>query len=274
MKYLITGGTGFFAEAMIAHIEAAGHKIRVVARNEGKLIALKQAHPDIEIVVGDIAEPWVVQKAMDGIDGVFHFAAVKGVDVAETETFITAQTNIGGTMNLLEESFRSKPQFVLFTSTDKAARVSGVYGATKLIGEALFREAERMNPKTDYRVVRFGNILYSTGSVLVKWREKMKKGEKVYITDPEMTRFFCTREQAVDLVLDCLEKATDATAYVPAMKSIKMGDLLEAMMQKYGRVEVEVIGNRGGENMHESLGNGITSDTAEKYTVEEITAMI
>lgn len=269
--YVITGGTGFFAEAIIPRLEG---NIRVIARNEGKLIALKEKYPNIEIVVGDIAHKWVARKALKGATGVFHLAAVKGVDIAEKETFTTVQTNILGTMNILEASFDEKPSFVLFTSTDKAARVSGVYGASKLIGEALVREAEQMNPATKYRTVRFGNILYSTGSVLVKWRERMQKGQPVYITDPEMTRFFWTREQAADLVFECLENANDSTPYVPAMKSIKMGDIMEAMMRKYGRVPCEVIGNRGGENMHESLGNGITSDTAEKYTVEDILDLI
>lgn len=269
--YVITGGTGFFAEEIIDKLDG---NIRVVARNEGKLIALKERYPNIEIVVGDIADAWVAKKALKGAFGVFHLAAVKGVDIAEKETFTTVQTNIIGTQNILQASFVEKPHFVLFTSTDKAARVSGVYGASKLIGEALFREAEQLNKETNYRIVRFGNILYSTGSVLVKWKERMQNGQGVYITDPEMTRFFWTREQAADLVFECLEKANDATPYVPAMKSIKMGDLMEAMMRKYGRVPCEVIGNRGGENMHESLGNGITSDTAEKYSVEEIMELI
>jgi UDP-glucose 4-epimerase len=108
----------------------------------------------------------------------------------------------------------------------------------------------------------------------------MLKGEKVSITDPNMTRFFWTREQSVDLIFECIEKAKDSTPWIPEMKGMRMGDLIEAMMQKYGKVEVEEIGNRGGENSHETMGqldrNGklIFSDMVEQYLIDDIMKLI
>jgi len=268
---LITGGTGFLAEALIPRLKG---EIRVVARNEGKLVSLKQKFPHIEILTGDIADKWVAKQAMIGIMEVYHLAAIKHVDIAERQPYEAIQTNINGTINLLAESFINIPKSFVMISTDKAAQVSGVYGATKFLGEKLMEQMAYCNPKTKYRVVRYGNVLYSTGSVLCKWKEKMLKGEKVMITEPNMTRFFWTREQAVDLIFDCIENAKDAKPYVPEMKAMRMGDLMEAMMQKYGRVEMEVIGNRGGENMHETMDGKVFSNQVEQFSIEEIKELI
>ena len=274
---LVSGGTGFLAEALIPRLKG---KIRVVARNEGKLVELKQKYPDIEILTGDIADEWIAKRAMKGVKEVYHLAAIKGVDTAERQPFEAIRTNITGTLNLLVESLNERPDLFVMISTDKAAQVKGVYGATKFLGERLIKEAELINSETQYRVVRYGNVLYSTGSVLCKWKELMQKGEEVSITDPDMTRFFWTREQAVDLIFDCIDNAKDSTPYTPEMKAMSMGNLLEAMMQKYGKVKVNIIGNRGGENTNETMGqldsNGklIFSDMVEQYSIDDIMKLI
>jgi UDP-N-acetylglucosamine 4,6-dehydratase/5-epimerase len=268
---LVTGGSGYLGEALIPKLEG---KIRVVARNEGKLVALKQKFPDIEIFTGDIADMWTVKRVMRGVDKVYHLAAMKSVDIAERQPFECIQTNINGTLNLLTESLNTKPELFLMISTDKAAQVTGVYGATKFLGERLMKEAEMANPFTRYRIVRYGNVLYSTGSVLCKWRDAMIKGDGVKITKPEMTRFFWTKDQAVDLIFDCIGNAEDATPYVPEMKSMRMGDLLEAMMKKYGKVKCEVIGNRGGENLHETIDGKVFSNEVEQFSIDEIKELI
>lgn len=268
---LVVGGTGFLAEALIPRLKG---NIRVLARNEGKLVSLREKYPNIEIMTGDIADEWTVKKAMKGMDRIYHLAAMKSVDIAEQQVFSCISTNLIGTLNLLLESLNTRPELFVFISTDKAAQVNGVYGATKMLSERLIIEAQELNPETTYRTVRYGNVLWSTGSVLCKWRERMEKGQGVYITNPEMTRFFWTKEQAVDLIFECLDKAKDPVPYVPEMKAMSMGNLLEAMMQKYGRVKVDVIGNRGGENMHESM-DGITfSNQVEQFTIEEIKELL
>jgi UDP-N-acetylglucosamine 4,6-dehydratase len=150
-----------------------------------------------------------------------------------------------------------------------------VYGATKLLMERLFNEYQKLNEDTAYRIVRYGNVLYSTGSVLCKWKDKMIRGDSVIITDPDATRFYWTVDEAINLIFSCLEKANSAEPFVPPMKSVRMGDLLEAMMDKYGRVEVIKTGLQQGESKHEIVHKDLpTSFEAPRFTIEEIGDMI
>jgi FlaA1/EpsC-like NDP-sugar epimerase len=200
MRVAILGGTGFLGELLTEKEVKSGHDVFVVARNEGKLITLKEKFPSIKILAGDIADPWTVATVFKfKPDGVFLLSAFKHVGMAEEEVFQCVKSNVTGVINVLNATFVHKPAFVVLTSTDKAAKVSGVYGATKLLGERLMKEAEELNSDTKYRVVRYGNVLYSTGSVLCKWKDKIEKGEKVIVTDGEATRFFWTREEALNL---------------------------------------------------------------------------
>jgi UDP-N-acetylglucosamine 4,6-dehydratase len=269
---LVIGGSGFLGQELVKRLTGP---IRVLARNEGNLVALKEKYPNIEIMLGDVSDPYVCDRAMQEVDEVYNLAAVKHVGLAEENVLQTLQTNIP--IALLEATRKHKPKFIIGISTDKAASRKGVYGATKYLMERLFAEYEQLNPDTEYRIVRYGNVIYSTGSVLCKWKEKMQKGEQVTITDPDATRFFWTVEQAADLIFECLEQAENSKPYVTQMKSIRMGDLLEAMLKKYGGKEtgVDEIGLQPGENLHEIIvEGGQTSEDAEKFTQEEIMEMI
>lgn len=273
-KILCTGGTGYLGQEVIKRLYDI-NDLTVLARNEGKLIELKEKFPNISIITGDISDSYIVEKAMRGKDGVFHLAAFKHIGLAEEQARQCVLSNVRGTMNILEASVKYKPKFVLGISTDKAAQVSGVYGATKLLMERLFANYEKNNPDTKYRIVRYGNILYSTGSVLCKWKEKMQRKQTVVITDPNATRFYWTVEQAANLIFECLSGAKDSSPYVPEMKSIKMIDLLDCMMEKYGYTHVKQIGLQQGENLHEKiLEEGPYSNEVEQYTKEEIMEMI
>lgn len=279
MKVLITGGSGFLGEALIRRlITNAAFKtemkdIRVVARNEGKLLLLKQAFPEIEIMTGDITDEFIARKAVKDILICFHLAAFKHVGIAEKQPVQCVNSNVIGTLNLLKYFVGRK--FVAI-STDKAAKVAGVYGASKLLMERVIKEYEELNPNIEYKVVRYGNVLYSTGSVLVKWKDALLSGKEIIVTDPKATRFFWTVEQAIDLIEDCLVNATDASPYCPSMKSIVVEDLLEAMQRKYGRaVSIKEIGLQAGENLHEKiLEDGEDSNESEKYDIDEVIQMI
>jgi UDP-N-acetylglucosamine 4,6-dehydratase len=272
---LITGGSGFLGRALITRIHKH-NKVVALSRNEGNLVALKQEFPSIHIVPGNVADSWTVRKALQDVNGVFHLAGFKHVGLAEQNVNECLQTNISGTRTLLHQASRAGIDFVIGTSTDKAAQVAGVYGASKLAMERLFAEAQGMDPSTKYRIVRYGNVLYSTGSVLCKWRDALKAGRPIMISDPEATRFYWTVEQAVDLLFECLEKAVDAKPYVPTMKAMRLGDILTAMEAKYGAaVEITTKGLQQGENVHERiLENGPFSNEVERYTVEQITDMV
>lgn len=271
---LITGGSGFLGKALIKRLkEITNEPIRIVSRNEGNLIDVKQVHRDVEIVTGDITDPFICQKVLKGVDKVYHLAAFKHVGLAESQPIQCTNTNIIGTLNLLKY-FRGD-EFIAI-STDKAAQVAGVYGASKLIMERVIKEYEEIFPSIKYRVVRYGNVLYSTGSVLVKWRDILKNGGEIIVTDPKATRYFWTIDEAIDLIFDCEKNAKDSTPYCPQMKSISVEDLLEAMQQKYGRAKsIKIIGLQDGENLHERVTeDGLTSEEAEKYSIEEIKEMI
>lgn len=275
MRYLVTGGTGFLGQELIKRLLDLDSEVVVLARGEAKMVELIQKFPKIIPVLGDVANPYFCERAMKGCDGVFHLAAVKHIGFAEDNVLQTIYTNIP--VALLETIKKQKPQFVVGISTDKAASRKGVYGTTKFLMERLFVEYEKQCPETKFRIVRYGNVLYSTGSVLCKWKEKIQKGEQITITDPDATRFFWTVEQAVDLIFECLIKAEDSTPYVTQMRAIRMGDLMSAMLGKYSqdKISVKVIGLQPGENMHEIIvEGGQSSAEAERYTTEEIAQLI
>jgi len=277
-KYLVTGGSGFLGEELIKRILDEGGKVIVVARSEVGLIKTKQSFPDIEYYTGDIADKFTLKRFTD-IQGIFHLAAFKHVGLAETQARECTLSNVVGSLNMLEHAVDTGVEFVLGISTDKAAQVKGVYGASKLIMERLFAQFEKDFPEIKFRTVRYGNVLYSTGSVLCKWRELLKEGKEVIVTEAGATRFFWTIDQAVDLVFDCMENAIDCVPYLPEMKSMSIGNLLEAMASKYlpkgAELKIKSIGLQPGENLHERIfEDGPASDEVQEFTVEEIKELI
>jgi UDP-N-acetylglucosamine 4,6-dehydratase/UDP-glucose 4-epimerase len=267
----IFGGSGFLGTALIEKLIYTRPLVVItaVARNEGALVILKEKFPSISIMVGDIADPWVVKRAMVDADEVYLLSAQKHVNIAEKNVSSCVSTNIAGTMNVINESLFAKPTILVFISTDKASQPTGVYGCTKKIGEKLISEVERFNPNTKYRVIRYGNVFGSTGSIVTKWKPKMERGEEVILTDPNATRFFFTVQEAVDLIFECIDKAKDSTPYIPTMKSAKMQTVLDACMEIYGKSPVKIIGLQPGENKVETM-DGITfSDQVEQFSKEE-----
>jgi nucleoside-diphosphate-sugar epimerase len=275
-RIVVFGGSGFLGTALIGALafhssgnKLYGNKIIAVARNEGALVELKQKYPDIEIIVGDISDRWIVEKAMKDADEVYLLAALKHVGLAETEVKSCVNTNITGCMNIISKSLIVKPKLFLFVSTDKASQPRGVYGCSKKIGERLIAEAEKINPDTKYRIVRYGNIWDSTGSISTKWKPKMQNGEEIILTDPEASRFFWTVKEAIDLIFECVGRAKDSAPYIPKMKAVTMGVVLDACMEVYGKCPVKIIGLQPGENKVETI-DGITfSDAVEQFTKSE-----
>jgi UDP-N-acetylglucosamine 4,6-dehydratase/UDP-glucose 4-epimerase len=269
---LITGATGFLGQELLKSLN--DKDIRVLSRNEGKLIELKQKYPNIEILTGCISDEYICARAMIGIDKVYHLAAFKHVGQAELQPYQCTNSNLIGTINLLKHF---KGSDFIAISTDKASQVSGVYGASKYLMEQVIREFEIINKDINYRIVRYGNVLYSTGSVLCKWKDALLNSGKVIVTEPKATRFFWTVEQAIQLIFDCEKNATDSTPYCPEMKSMSVENLLQAMISKYsvGALNIEFIGLQAGENLHETIiDGGISSEFTEKFTIEEIKKLI
>jgi UDP-N-acetylglucosamine 4,6-dehydratase/UDP-glucose 4-epimerase len=288
--YLITGGSGYLGLELISRLYSIENcTIKILARDEGKLIEVKQKYPSIEIITGDVSDKFEVEQAMKGVDGVYHLAASKHIGIAEKQPRECIKSNIIGSLNILEASLNinlcPNLEFVIGISTDKAAQVNGVYGASKFLMERLFTQYEYLRPDVKYRIVRYGNVLYSTGSVLCKWKQAIIDKQPITISDPSATRFFWTVSQAVDLVFECLNNSTSPAPYIPTMKSMSIGNLLEAMIEKYssldyhGRKEylknVQITGLQAGENLHERIiENGPDSSQSERFTTFEIFNMI
>ena len=274
-RYLITGGTGFLGRELIRTLVGQGiTNLVVVARNEGKLVALKTEFPTIEILPGDVSDPVVCAKACRLVDGVFHLAAFKHVPMAETDSYECVRSNINGTLNLLVESIgrtgNGSPAFFVYISTDKAAQVTGVYGATKFVGEKVVQEFQKINSVTKYSIIRYGNVFGSTGSFIHKWQKAVKAGEPIVITDPDATRFFFTVDSAVKLIMAAVEAGSGLV--IPYIKAVRMGVVAEAFSEHVGGCEIKTIGLQPGENKHETM-NGVTfSDEAEQYTKDEFKA--
>ena len=284
-KYLVTGGTGVVGYELCKRIIKMGGKVLILSRNEEKLRKLcnhlfstgvATIYEQVETIVSDILDKEAIKEAMKDVRGVFHLTAL-AQGMQSGKAIESINTNILGSMNVLVESLDI--DFVIGISSDKVVQVSGNYGATKFLMEKLFTEFEEINPDTKYRVVRLGNVIYSVDSVLEKWKSKIENNEEVIITEPTATRFFMTKEQSVDMIFNCLEKSTDSTPYFENMKSTSMGNLLEAMSNKYlpegSELSVKEIGLQPNENLHERIvEGGPYTNEMEQYTVEELKEMI
>ena len=275
--YLITGGAGVVGQALCSRILYLGGKVRVFSRSANTLLDMKEKYKDIEIMVGDVTNNLEVSNAYKDVRGVFHLAALAQA-MQSGGASESIHINLTGSMTVLNESSNNEVDFVLGVSSDKAVQISGPYGATKFLMERLFDEYQEINKRIKYRVVRMGNVMYSIDSVLYKWKSLLEKGEEVIVTEPKATRFFLTKNQSVDLILNGLE--TDSSKpYCDIPKSTSIGNLLQAMSNKYlpkgKELKVKKIGLQPNENLHERiLDDGLMSNEMEQYTIEELERMI
>lgn len=288
--YLITGGTGVVGQALCSRILYLGGKVRVMSRSIDKLHKLQEKYKSIEIQLGDVTDSVDVTQAYIDVTGVFHLAALAQA-MQSGGASDSIRTNLLGSMNVLNESLNNtlynprlgdtrdyQVDFVLGVSSDKAVQVSGPYGATKFLMEKLFDEYQEKNDGIKYRVVRMGNVIYSIDSVLYRWKSLLEKGEGVIVTEPKATRFFMTKNQSVDLMLNGL-KSDSSKPYCDIPKSTSIGNLLQAMANKYlpkgKELKVKEIGLQPNENLHERIvDGGLMSNEMEQYTIKELEKML
>ena len=275
--YLITGGTGVVGQALCSRILYLGGRVRVFSRSADKLLKMKKKYKNIEIMVGDVTNNLEVSNAYENVKGVFHLAALAQA-MQSGGASESIYINLTGSMTVLNESSNNKVDFVLGVSSDKAVQISGPYGATKFLMERLFDEYQEINKRIKYRVVRMGNVIYSIDSVLYKWKSLLENGDEVIVTEPKATRFFLTKNQSVDLMLNGL-KSDSSKPYCDIPKSTSIGNLLQAMANKYlpkgKELKVKEIGLQPNENLHEQIvDGGPMSNEMEQYTIEELERMI
>lgn len=256
---LITGGTGSFGirSLQIIFKKFKPNKVVVFSRDELKQYELSKVFPEgkypIRYFIGDVRDKERLYRACSGIDLIIHAAAMKRVTASEYNPTECIATNIIGAQNLIESAIYNNVKKVIALSTDKAANPVNLYGATKLCSDKLFVSANNLVgfAKTRFAVVRYGNVVSSRGSVIPLFKELLKQGvQRLPITDKRMTRFVITLDEGVNFVLEELQNFSGGEIFVPKLPSIKIIDLVEAMLKKNA---YEIVGIRAGEKLHEVM---------------------
>ena len=265
---LVTGGTGSIGSEIVRQLLKKGPKtIRVLSRHEEGhhqlMHELAGEEEKMRFIIGDIRDRERLALAMEGVDIVFHAAALKHVPLCEYNPFEAVKTNIVGTQNVIEAARSAGASHVIGISTDKVAEPESVLGVSKLMAEKLFLATYfyKGGTKTKFTCVRFGNVLGSRGSILSLIKSHIDKGQPIPITDPNMTRFFMTVPEAVSLVLHAALLGKGQEIFVLKMPAAQLSDVVQAGIAYFApafgkkpfEIATKIIGKRRGEKMHEKL---------------------
>lgn len=274
MIILITGGTGSFGQALVKHLlekEKKYNKIIIYSRDEQKQESMKlkfKDNPKLRFFIGDIRDKERLNIALSrDVNRIIHAAALKIVHTSEYNPIEYIKTNIIGTQNLIECSYKlGHTCKVLFLSTDKAVSPLNLYGATKMTAEKLILAANHMfghwGPM--YSVVRYGNVTGSRGSVIPLFMQAVQSKTCLPLTDEKMTRYWITLEEAVKFVTDKLNNFEPNKVYIPDMCSFKILDLINLFSEFYN-LPISNIGIRPGEKLHEQIDHNKFSNTNKNW---------
>lgn len=253
---LITGGTGSFGKKFIEIMlrEYQPKKLIIFSRDELKQHEMRTSgfnHPSLRYFIGDVRDQDRLRRAMQGVDIVVHAAALKQVPACEYNPIEAIATNVTGAKNVIEAALDTDVKKVLAMSTDKATAPINLYGATKLMAEKLFIQANAYSGQDGARFasVRYGNVVGSRGSVVPLFKKQRLTG-KITITDKRMTRFWITLDQGVRFVISCIERMHGGELFIPKIPSMNMMDLAKTIAPE---CEIDFIGIRPGEKLHESM---------------------
>lgn len=264
---LVTGGTGTFGQAFVRHILTTDvQRVAIFSRSEAKQATMKATFTDprMRYMIGDVRDPLRVMDALRGIDTVIHAAALKRVEVCEGDPHEAVLTNVQGTANVARGCIERGVSRAVFLSTDKAAAPNTLYGTTKLAGERLWvgSNVYAAGTVTLFAATRYGNVMGSTGSVVPLWKAQALSGI-VTVTDPNMTRFFMSIDEAVELVCMALRTMRGGEVFVPKLKACSLSELARVVVPG---ATIAYTGPRPGEKMHETL---ITEDEESRTTEHE-----
>lgn len=261
---MITGGTGSFGNAVLNRFLTTDiGEIRIFSRDEKKQDDMRHEYqakyPEyadkIKFYIGDVRELQSVKNAMHGVDYIFHAAALKQVPSCEFFPMEAVKTNVIGTDNVLTAAIDEGVESVICLSTDKAAYPINAMGITKAIEEKVAVAKSRYSGKTKICCTRYGNVMCSRGSVIPLWIDQIKAGNPVTVTEPSMTRFIMSLEEAVDLVLFAFENGENGDLLIMKAPACTIQTQAEAVCELFGgkKEEIKVIGIRHGEKMYETL---------------------
>ena len=261
---MITGGTGSFGNTVLKHfLETDIGEIRIFSRDEKKQDdmrhSLQATHPEtagkVKFYVGDVRDYRSIRDAMPGVDYIFHAAALKQVPSCEFFPMEAVKTNVIGTDNVLTAAIEAKVGAVICLSTDKAAYPINAMGITKAIEEKIAVAKSRYSGDTKICCTRYGNVMCSRGSVIPLWIEQIRNGNPITLTEPKMTRFIMSLEEAVDLVLFAFEHGQNGDILVQKAPACTIQTQAEAVCELFGgkKENIKVIGIRHGEKLYETL---------------------
>lgn len=261
---MITGGTGSFGNAVLNRfLKTDIGEIRIFSRDEKKQDDMRHEFqakmPDvadkIKFYIGDVRDLQSVKNAMHGVDYIFHAAALKQVPSCEFFPMEAVRTNVIGTDNVLTAAIEEGVESVICLSTDKAAYPINAMGITKAIEEKVAVARSRNSGKTKICCTRYGNVMCSRGSVIPLWIEQIKNGQPITITEPKMTRFIMSLDEAVDLVLFAFEHGENGDLLIQKAPACTIRTQAEAVCELFGgkKEDIRVIGIRHGEKMYETL---------------------
>lgn len=260
---LITGGTGSFGNAVLNRfLKTDIGEIRVFSRDEKKQDDMRHEFQSkmpevankIKFFIGDVRDLVSVKNAMQGVDYIFHAAALKQVPSCEFFPMEAVRTNVLGTDNVLTAAIDEGVKSVICLSTDKAAYPVNAMGITKALEERVAVSRARTSKETKICCTRYGNVMCSRGSVIPLWIDQIKQGKPITITEPNMTRFIMSLDEAVDLVLFAFENGVSGDILVQKAPACTIGILAEAVKELFApETEIKVIGIRHGEKMYETL---------------------
>lgn len=262
---LVTGGTGSIGSEVVRQLlKTDAAQVRVYSRDEHKQYELQQelgGDNRLRFLVGDVRDKDRLDFAFRGVNVCFHAAAMKHVPICEYNPFEAVKTNVAGTQNVIDVSIRHDLEKVVAVSTDKAVNPESVLGASKLMMERLVIAANRTTgpSRTRFSCVRFGNVLYSRGSVMELWRKQIATGGPITVSDKRMVRFFMEIPQAVSLIFDAVQLMKGGEIFVLKMPRRSIVDFAKEAIGKYGngqKVEISFIGIRPGEKLEEGLLTG------------------
>lgn len=258
MTLLITGGTGSFGHAVLNRFLQTNHfsEIRIFSRDEKKQDDMRnQLKSDkLKFYIGDVRDYNSVERAMRGVDYVFHAAALKQVPSCEFFPLEATKTNVFGTQNVIDAAGTNKVKKVICLSTDKAAYPINAMGISKALMEKVAVAASRNLTDTTVCLTRYGNVMASRGSVIPLFLKQIQEGNPITITDPKMTRFLMFLDEAVELVLFAFENGNPGDLFVNKAPSGTIGDLAQALKELcQADTEIKIIGTRHGEKLYETL---------------------
>ena len=261
---LITGGTGSFGNAVLNRfLRTDIGEIRIFSRDEKKQDDMRhdfqarmpEVSNKIKFYIGDVRNKFTLKYAMKGVDYVFHAAALKQVPSCEFFPMEAVKTNVIGTDNTLDAAIDAGVKCVICLSTDKAAYPINAMGITKAIEEKVAVAKSRLSGNTKICCTRYGNVMCSRGSVIPLWIDQIRKGNPITLTEPKMTRFIMSLEEAVDLVLFAFEHGQNGDILVQKAPACTIQTQAEAVCELFGgkKEDIKVIGIRHGEKMYETL---------------------